>query len=407
MNEIESLRSKSLRIKWAMFAFFFAQGLCFASWASRVPDIKDFYGVHYAIYWGMILFLIPAGKFIAIPLAGYLVSNYGSRLMVQVSIVGYALSLLTIGLSSQIIMLGIALFCFGVFWNLCDISLNTQAIQIERLFGKSLLAFFHGTWSIAACVGALAGFVMIILKIQPLWHFFGIAVFCLGLVVLGRNYLLEDHEKEPEVKEEHAFKKVDFLLHPESLLLQLGLVGVFALIVESAMFDWSAVYFKSVVNAPESLRLGFLVFMVMMATGRFLTNTAYRLWGKRQVLRLAGMLIFLGFMVTSLLGQSTDDLILKVAINSIGFMMVGLGISCMVPTIYSFVGENSKTPVGLALTILSSISFLGSLIAPLLIGTVTQFFSLSIAYFIIGFLGLCIVLMATYAPAFKQHSKKG
>ena len=66
------------------------------------------------------------------------------------------------------------------------------------------------------------------------------------------------------------------------LLLQLGLVGLFALIVESAMFDWSAVYFESVVHVPKSLQIGFLVFMIMMATGRFLTNYAYQLWERRK-----------------------------------------------------------------------------------------------------------------------------
>ncbi len=59
-------------------------------------------------------------------------------------------------------------------------------------------------------------------------------------------------------------------------------------------------------------------------------------------------------------------------------MLVGLGISCMGPTIYSLVGAKSKTPVGIALTILSSISFIGSLIAPLLIGAISQAFNMKI-----------------------------
>lgn len=103
------------KIHWAMLSFFLAQGLCFASWASRIPDIKDIFEVHYAFYWGLVLFLIPVGKFIAIPLAGYLISKLGSRTMVQVSIFGYAFSLFAVGIASTIWMLGIFLFCFGVF----------------------------------------------------------------------------------------------------------------------------------------------------------------------------------------------------------------------------------------------------------------------------------------------------
>ncbi len=84
------------RIRFAILTFFFAQGLCMASWASRIPDFKDVFAANYAFYWGLILFMIPVGKFVAIPLAGYLVSKLGSRSMVQVSILGYASSLLCI-----------------------------------------------------------------------------------------------------------------------------------------------------------------------------------------------------------------------------------------------------------------------------------------------------------------------
>jgi len=74
------------KIRFAILTFFFAQGLCMASWASRIPDFKDVFAANYAFYWGLILFMIPVGKFVAIPLAGYLVSRLGSRTMVQVSI---------------------------------------------------------------------------------------------------------------------------------------------------------------------------------------------------------------------------------------------------------------------------------------------------------------------------------
>ena len=99
---------------------------------------------------------------------------------------------------------------------------------------------------------------------------------------------------------------------------------------------------------------------------------------------------------------------MKVIINSLGFMLVGLGISCIVPTLYSFVGAKSKTPVSIALTILSSISFIGSLVAPLLIGAITQALDIRIAYIIIGILGGCIVLIVSFCNAFdiREENKR-
>ena len=391
------------KIRYAVLSFFLAQGLCFSSWASRIPDIKAYFDVSYAFYWGLVLFLIPVGKFIAIPLAGYLVSKLGSRIMVQISILGYGLSLFCIGMASHIVMLGVFLFCFGVFWNLCDISLNTQAIGIERRHGKTIMATFHGGWSLAACLGALIGFIMILMDMTPFYHFSLIAAIIALIVLSCRRFLQNDAPVEAEAKEEEAEKPARKFRMPEKLLLQLGVVGLFALIVESAMFDWSGIYFESVLEAPKSLQIGFLVFMVMMAAGRFLTNQAYKIFGKKNVLLIAGSLIFTGFLTSALLGDLFQAMTLKVIVNSLGFMFVGLGISCMVPTIYSFVGAKSKTPLGIALTILSSISFIGSLVAPLLIGAITQVFSIRYAYLVVGLLGLCIVLMVRFADAFKTE----
>ncbi len=390
-------------IRFAVLSFFLAQGLCFSSWASRIPDIKEIFTVNDALYWGIVLFMIPAGKFVAIPLAGYLVSKLGSRIMVQISIMGYALSLFAIGTALNIYMLGVFLFCFGVFWNLCDISLNTQGIGIERLYGRTIMASFHGGWSLAACLGALIGFIMIVSDVTPFWHFTLIAALILLLTMVSRRYL-QDDVSTAEVKEEAVEDKSEkwqYIKRPEMLLIKLGLVGLFALVVESAMFDWSGVYFESVLQVPKSLQIGFLVFMVMMTVGRFLANYAYRIWGKQRVLQLSGAFIFIGFFTSALLGSTVDSMALKVIVNSFGFMLVGLGISSMVPTIYSLVGAKSKTPVGIALTILSSISFIGSLVAPLLIGAISQAFNMEYAYMVVGLLGLCILLMTTFSKAFR------
>ena len=409
MEMKEQLAYPKERIRYAVLSFFLAQGLCFSSWASRIPDVKAMFDVYDVFYWGLVLFLIPVGKFVAIPLAGFLVSRLGSRIMVQASVFGYALSLFLIGAVSSIYALGACLFFFGVFWNMCDISLNTQGIVIERLFGRTIMASFHGGWSLAACLGAVIGFFMIMAGVPPFIHFSVSALLILLIILCGRRYLQDDRVRqfeEVEVKEEKGQKEtpalLSFIRKPELILIQFGLAGLFGLIVESAMFDWSGLYFESVLQVPKSLQIGFLVFMVMMTVGRFLANWAYGRLGKQRVLQLAGAFTFIGFFVSALLGGVFDNMILKVVVNSLGFMLVGLGISCVVPTIYSLVGAKSHTPVGIALTILSSISFVGSLVAPVLIGAISKAFDLEYAYLVVGVLGLCLFLMTTYCKAFRE-----
>jgi len=390
------------KIRAGVFTFYLSQGLCFSSWASRIPDIKDKFAVSDTFLWGMILFLIPIGKFLAIPLAGYTVSKYGSKIMVQISILGYALSLFAVGLTPNLYTLGACLFFFGVFWNLTDISLNTQGIGVEQLFDKNIMGSFHGAWSLAACTGALIGFIAINLQIQIQYHFTAILLIIVASWLIHKKYLQKnltnknaEKPKEQEVQVETKSKKFKM---PELVLLQLGVIGLFALIVESAMFDWGGVYFESIVQAPKSLQIGFLVFMVMMTVGRFITNKSYQMFGKKRTVQIAGSLICIGMFISALFPN--------VVLCSIGFMLVGLGISCIVPTMYSVVGEKSKTPTSIALTILSTISFIGSLIAPLLIGSISHNLNMKYAYMVVGLFGAIIVIITTCTTAISDTNKK-
>ena len=113
------------KIRFAILTFFFAQGLCMASWASRIPDFKDVFAANYAFYWGLILFMIPVGKFVAIPLAGYLVSRLGSRTMVQVSILGYWLMRFICWVSCYLVSVSSGIYAIyhsirkALKWNVC------------------------------------------------------------------------------------------------------------------------------------------------------------------------------------------------------------------------------------------------------------------------------------------------
>lgn len=405
MTEIQSSTYSKQRIRYAVMALFIAQGLCFASWASRLPDIKKDFNVESYLHYGLLMFLIPIGKFIAIPLVGFLLPRIGSKKTVFISSVGYTISLFIVGLVSGITGLGITMFLFGIFWNMTDISLNTQAIEVERIYGRPIIATFHASWSLAACIGALIGYGMINLGIGTFYHFLGMAVLAMIMILINYKYL---QEQSPIQVAEKAEEKLDVQpkkkgLHmPETLLIQLGLIWLLALIVENTMFEWSDVYFQSVIKAPESLQVGFLVFMIMMFSGRMLTNYAYRIWQKKTVLQIAGALILLGFITSSLFIHYSDALIIKVIINSIGFMLIGLGISCVVPTLYSIVGDKAKTPVGIALTIMSTISFIGPLVAPLLVGAISDKYGLEWAYLTVGLLGALIIAIATLGKTLRK-----
>lgn len=388
-------------IRIATTALFLAQGLCFATWASRLLDIRNQHGITDDGIYAILMFIVPLGKFIAIPLVGYLLPRLGSKKTFMISILPYALSLMLIDQFPTIYGLGFALLLFGTFWNMTDISLNTQAIEVERLYGKSIIATFHASWSFAAVIGALIGYFMVVDNIPTTIHFGSIMVIAVIAILVSYKYSPAfTPSSQNKEKGESIIGKGG--IRVERLLVLLGLMWLITLIVENTMFEWSNLYFESVIKAPKTLQVGFLVFMVMMFIGRLLTNFAYRFLSKVKILQIAGALMFIGFTISSLFIGYSDTMEVKAIIISVGFMLIGLGISCLVPTLYSIVGEKAKTPVGTALTIMSSISFVGPLIAPLLVGGISREFGMQWAYLVVGLLGACIMIIPTISKTLKK-----
>lgn len=408
MTKQETATTSKIRMRIAALALFVAQGVVFASWASRLPDIKADFNVADLLQFSIVLFLIPIGKFVAIPLVSFLFPRIGSKKTVLISILGFTLSLFVIGfISSDVYSLGVVMFFFGMFWNMTDISLNTQAIEVEKLYGSPIIATFHASWSLAACIGALIGYFMINLGINPRMHFVIITILAVLLIISNYKFLPEVQQNNSLAKDTKKEIGLWDLIKkrqvPEVLLIYLGLIWLSALIVENTMFDWSDIYFNSVIKAPESLQIGFLVFMTMMFIGRMITNVLYSYWTKINVLKVAGIFIFSGFVISSLGIDMAEEMIFKVIISSTGFMLIGLGISCVVPTLYSIVAEKSSTPPGLALTIMSSISFAGPLISPLMVGYISHNFKLEWAYFAVGIVGgLCIFLITFFSKTLRK-----
>ncbi|OJU41932.1 MAG: MFS transporter [Bacteroidales bacterium 45-6] len=406
MPTANSVSYSKEKIRYAVLSLFLAQGLCFASWASRLTDIKSSFDLSDLLHFGLLVTLQPIGKFLAIPIVGFLMQRIGSKNTVLVSLGGFIVSLFFIGLTSNIYILGTFFTLFGICWNMTDISLNTQAIEVERMYGRTIIATFHAGWSIAACAGALIGFLVINLNVSPGVHFMLVTVLCLAVVVYSFRFLLDDVASDRKDEQTQKEEKARFdwkVIFSETILFQLGLVWLFALIIENTMFDWSNVYFESTIHAPKTMQVGFLVFMVMMTAGRLLANYAYRIWSKPTVLKIAGTLIFIGFFTSSILIGHAESMALKVVVNSIGFMLIGLGISCIVPTIYSIVGEKVKSiPVGAALTIMSGISFVGPLVTNVFVGFVSKHWGLEIAYLSVGFIGICILLIVSLSKTMKR-----
>ncbi|WP_394774043.1 MFS transporter [Flavobacterium sp.] len=371
------------RIRIAVGMFYFGMGLSFATWASRIPDIKTALHLTEGDL-GSILFALPMGQLIIMPFSGKMVTKFGSHRILVFSLIMYVLCLANLGLATSALQLSLGLFLFGIFGNLANIAVNTQGVYTEVLFKKTIMSSFHGMWSFAGFTGALVGLGMLTLKLTPLHHFLIVGGIVLLMVAFNFKFLVKAKEK---IKHISAEKKKLFT-KPDSTLIWLGVIGFCSMASEGVMFDWSGVYFKDIVKAPGALViLGYTSFMIMMASGRFLGDGLINKFGRERVMQISGVMISAGLFTAVFLPYIIPC--------TIAFMAVGLGVATIVPTVYSMAGKNPTVPPGEALTIVSSVSFLGFLMGPPVIGHVAENFGLQFSFAFIGIFGVLIAFMVS------------
>lgn len=363
----------------AISCFFFIQGLTFASWASRIPDIKNALELSDAAL-GAILLSLPIGQFFALALSGYLVTRYGSRIVLVTTSILYPATLLLIGLASGPVMLIAALLLTGFFGNLYNIAVNTQAVGIEALYGRSIMASFHGLWSLAGFTGGLIGTFMIAKDLSPFQHYWIINGLTLLLTFLFVRSTLPRDARTSDAKPKLFVK-------PDKAILILGVLAFSCMICEGTIFDWAGIYFDKVVNTPDELtQLGFVAFMSTMAGGRFIADFLITRLGARRMLQISGIMIFTGISIIVLF---------PLIIPSIaGLLIAGFGVSSVVPLTYGLAGQSKTMPAGQALAAVTSLGFLGFLIAPAMIGFISEAYSLRLAFGLIAWMGLMVAFLS-------------
>ena len=361
----------------AVAVFFFLAGLSFASWASRIPDIKLQLGLSEGTL-GLILFALPTGIMSSLPFTGWIISKWSSRTILILAYILYPLTLVLIGMVQTPIQLAGTLFLFGTWSNFFNIAVNTQAIAVEQLYGKTIMASFHGIWSLAGFTGAAVGTLMISLGLVPFWHFCLITGLSIPVVLMVSRYTVK---QDAETGKQPLFAK------PDKTILLYGLIAFGSMVCEGTMFDWSGVYFQKAVAAPTQwVTLGYLLFMGAMATGRFISDRFTSRFGIKPVLQASGALIASGLMLSVVFPYLIPA--------GIGFLMVGLGVSSVIPLIYSAAGRSKTMNPGVALAAVSTIGFIGFLLGPPLIGSIAQIASLRWSFTLIACLGLLITVLA-------------
>lgn len=371
------------KTRFGIGILFLLCGLNFATWATRIPDFKKFLNLSEAEL-GTVLMGLPIGSLVSLPLAGWLIAKYNSKVICLIAVCLYTCIVPLIGYTNTATQLFIVLFLFGMSGDILNIAMNTQVIALENKLSKIVMSSFHAIFSIGLMLGALLGSLMISMNFGYKIHFWGISILNLLLIPTFYYVLLPDEKskKNSDDKEDASIYNLD------SYLITLALIAFCGMLCEGAMADWITLYFEENISSnmiPKTI--GFTTFAAAMVIGRLLGDYLSNKNKVKNILIINGILIAIGMGIT----LTNYNIIVKIC----GCFLIGIGVSTIVPIIYSQAGIQTKIKPAIAIAGVSTIAYIGFLIGPVLIGYLAEISSLKYSLILLPILGLISSLIAS------------
>lgn len=365
--------STSQKERIALSAYFLLSGICFSSWASRIPTLKTIYQLTEGDL-GNLLMILPASALIGIPLSGFLVAKFDSRIPMQIASILFIVSLFSLSWGLSLLGISISLFFFSIALRIINISINTQSISVQQKFEKKIIGSFHGVWSIGGIVGVLFSTIMLNYEISIFWHFLYVALFGLVITVFMFPMLIKNDRSKVGTK----FK----LGKPSKYISLLGFIVFFAAICEGGMYDWNGVYLQEIVK-QEVFTYGYLLLMICMTISRLSIDKLMEYFGMQKLYIASSVLIILGILIATIFPYLYPVLI--------GFGMVGFGVSGLYPMTFILAGKAKKYSVAIVMSIIGTYSTVGMFLGPPIIGYLASAFGLQKAFIVFILAGLMFI----------------
>jgi len=393
----------------ALSAIFTVHGFLYASWAVRVPAVKQQTGAS-AAELGLALLGLSAGAVATMLISGRLVRRFGSRQVTVPACGALSLTLLLPPLAHSALTLGLALLVFGAAYGCLNVAMNSVAVELVEALRRPVMPGFHAAWSFGGLAGAALG-GLLATHLSPLRHLALAAPLGVLVSVVAGRVLLAAQRSEPAGavppgpmsepagavppglrSDEGATREGGTQKRPQvrSSISTVGILGLIALCAaycEGAIGDWGALHLKQDLGASAGLAAAaYAVFALAEATGRLSGTALLERHGRTRVL-VTGALIASGGM---LLAALAPDVWLALA----GFAATGLGLANLFPVAVARAGLLAGSS-GVALT--STLGYGGFLLGPPVIGFLASDFGLRAGLTTLSFLALAAAVTAYLA----------
>ncbi len=399
------------RYRWARAGAagaYSVQGMCFAALLTQVPALQERYAFTNNQL-TLVLLAVPLVAGVGTVLAGALAARLGSAVVLRVAGPGVCACLAAVGYAGTRGLLYPAVAGFGLFVGAVDATMNMQGVAVQRRYGRSILASFHGWWSLSGIVGSLytAAVNRAGLALGPALGIAGLAGLAVALVagpaMLGRA---EERGDRSAAGTRRAVPDPPPAAAPRSglvsvpvpaprvpwrpiILVGLGVMAMY--IAESSTSNWSAVYLHSGLRASTSVAaLGLGAYLTCQVLGRALADRAVQRFGASWTVAAGGLIGALG--LVAVVAAPVP------AAGIAGFAVVGLGLCVVVPQAFSAAGALDPTGSGIAIARVNLFNYAGFIAGAALIGPVADLAGLRAAFAVPAALSLAIVALA---PAFR------
>jgi MFS family permease len=353
---------------------FLIAGFAAASWASLVALVKARTGLDEGTL-GLVLLCLGGGSIVSMPIAGALSTRYGCRIVLAVSSLLLCATLPLLIIVSTVPLLAAALFIFGVALGATDCVMNVQAVIVERASGKPLMSGFHGFYSLGGIVGAASTSILLTLGESAL----GTTLVAVAAIVIALSIAYPALLPYGSPAEGPPFAI------PRGEVLFIGVLCFIVFLVEGSMLDWSAVLLTEQHGVPSAQSgFGYATFSLAMTLGR--------LTGDGIVARIGRRAIFTGGGLLAAGGIALATLVPLWQVAMLGYALVGLGCSNIVPVLYTAVGRQTTMPQAVAIPAITTVGYAGILAGPAGIGFIAHHNSLSVAFLLVAALMVVVAV---------------
>jgi len=347
---------------------FFSLGFATAAWAPLIPFAQQRLSLNHADF-GLLLLCMGIGSMIAMPATGALVKRWGCRPLIALALMLLMVLLPSLTMWNSIVMMAVALFIFGSAAGCLGVAINLQAVVVEKHSLRALMSSFHGMCSLGGLTGAMLVTALLAVGLSPLMSTLSVVMI---LVIIGGIAIpscLTSFEQD-ERPDEDVINKPKKHYRPNGIILLIGMMCFIAFLSEGAAMDWGGIYLTSKYQLnPAFAGLAYTFFALSMTTGRFAGHVLLKQWGEKNIVTYSAIVAAIGMavIVTAPVWQ----------VVVLGYTLLGLGCSNIVPVMFSRVGRQNDMPKAAALSLVSTIAYTGSLSGPALIGLIGEWTGLS------------------------------